>query len=207
MKIYVVGGDLNYANWISDKEFVQTPEEADLVLFTGGEDVHPSLYGSEMSEFCYTNLKRDLEEKKIFDSLKPEQYCLGICRGSQFLCIMNGGKLVKDCTGHGLWGTHGITDGNLLLEITSTHHQMQDPYNLNKDNYNIMFYAAPSRSGRYLGAKEHSHLLHAKEPEIVEYHTPNKPKCLAIQGHPEMMEGTKTANFLDNLLKRFINND
>ena len=42
MKIYVVGGDLNYANWISDKEFVQTPEEADLVLFTGGEDVHPS---------------------------------------------------------------------------------------------------------------------------------------------------------------------
>ena len=70
-----------------------------------------------------------------------------------------------------------------------------------------MFYAAPSRAGRYLGAKEHSHLLHAKEPEIVEYHTPNKPKCLAIQGHPEMMEGTKTANFLDNLLKRFINND
>lgn len=81
MKIYVVGGDLNYANWISDKEFVQTPEEADLVLFTGGEDVHPSLYGSVSSNFCFVNLNRDLEEKKIFDSLKPEQHCLGICRG------------------------------------------------------------------------------------------------------------------------------
>ena len=46
-----------------------------------------------------------------------------------------------------------------------------------------------------------------KEPEIVEYHTPNKPKCLAIQGHPEMMKGTKTAEFLDNLLKKFMNND
>lgn len=81
MKIYVVGGDLNYANWISDKEFVQTPEESDLVLFTGGEDVHPSLYNSKTDDFCYTNLDRDLAEKSIFDNLKPEQYCLGICRG------------------------------------------------------------------------------------------------------------------------------
>lgn len=120
---------------------------------------------------------------------------------------MNGGKLVKDCTGHGIWGTHGITDGELTLEITSTHHQMQDPYNLNKKNYNIIFYASPSRSGRYLGAREHERFLREKEPEIVEYHTPNKPKCLAIQGHPEMMKGTKTAEFLDNLLKKFMNND
>lgn len=120
---------------------------------------------------------------------------------------MNGGRLVQNCTGHGICGTHGITDGEITLQITSTHHQMQDPYNLNKNKYNIMFYATPSRSDSYIGAKEHSNLLHTKEPEIVEYHVPDKPKCLAIQGHPEIMQGTKTTEFLDNLLKKFINND
>lgn len=204
MKIYVVGGNLEYANWISDKEFVNTPEEADLVFFTGGEDVHPSIYGKKDTGNCYTNLKRDMAEKSVFDSLKPEQHVIGVCRGSQFLCAVNGGNLVQDCTNHAIYNTHAITDGDLLLQITSTHHQMQYPFNLQDEYYNILFWAAPSRSSHYYGCDISSRLVNKKEPEIVEYHVPGKPKCLAIQGHPEMMEGTQTAKYLDNLLKEFI---
>lgn len=82
MKIYVVGGNTDYANWISNVELVDSPENADLVFFTGGEDVHPSIYGKkDIGHLCFTSLTRDKYEKKIFDSLRPNQYCLGVCRG------------------------------------------------------------------------------------------------------------------------------
>ena len=55
--------------------------QADIVLFTGGEDVDPSLYGCEKHPTTYSNINRDLEEKAIFEKVKPHQLCLGICRG------------------------------------------------------------------------------------------------------------------------------
>lgn len=82
MKIFVVGGDLVYTNFIKDAEIVSDIKKADVVLFTGGEDVDPSLYGCKKFSNTYSNLDRDLEEKKIFESVDPnKQVCLGICRG------------------------------------------------------------------------------------------------------------------------------
>lgn len=82
MKVFVVGGSVGYANFLEDVSIVKDIKEADLVLFTGGEDVDPSLYGHSKHPKTYSNLKRDLEEKKIFESIDPnKQVCLGICRG------------------------------------------------------------------------------------------------------------------------------
>ena len=80
IKIYVVGSSVNYASWIKDSELVDTQEQADIVLFTGGEDVDPSIYGhSNISS--YTNKTRDIKEKAVFEKMKPTQLALGICRG------------------------------------------------------------------------------------------------------------------------------
>ena len=46
-KIYVVGFGLHYMSWVNNAIHVENIEEADIVLFTGGEDVSPSLYGEE----------------------------------------------------------------------------------------------------------------------------------------------------------------
>ncbi len=82
MKIFVVGGAINYANFIKGANLVDTLQEADLVLFTGGEDVDPSLYGCKKHSTTYSNIKRDLQEKEIFEQIDPnKQICLGICRG------------------------------------------------------------------------------------------------------------------------------
>lgn len=82
MKIFVVGGSVGYANFLEGASLVQDIKEADVVLFTGGEDVDPSLYGCEAHPRTYSNLQRDLEEKKVFESVDPsKQVCLGICRG------------------------------------------------------------------------------------------------------------------------------
>lgn len=82
MNVFVVGGALGYANFLEDVVFVDKVEDAELVIFTGGEDVTPSLYGCRKHPSTYSNAVRDLEEKEIFNMIKPNQIALGICRGS-----------------------------------------------------------------------------------------------------------------------------
>ena len=115
---------------------------------------------------------------------------------------MNGGLLVQNVRGHATFGTHqiGAPYDFQTYEITSTHHQMQYPFNLDSHDYDLLWYANPRRSEYYEGDKI---AAVPYEPEIVLYHLLGKPKCLAIQGHPEMMR--PEAPVLE-MLNRLINN-
>lgn len=81
MKVFVVGEAVNYANFLEDVSLVSNIEDANVILFTGGEDVDPSLYNCKKLPQTYSNINRDLREKQIFELVKPFQVCLGICRG------------------------------------------------------------------------------------------------------------------------------
>lgn len=204
MKYYVVGGNTGYTRFIKDVELVDKIEDAEVVLFTGGEDVTPSFYGEEDLVGLYTNRNRDNREKEIFNKIKNNQLALGICRGSQFLCAMNGGKLVQDCNNHAIGTTHGICDldREVMYEITSTHHQMQYPYNLPSSDYEILYISSKLRSGYYVGGGIDSKLICSTgEPEVVLYKVKGKPTCLAIQGHPEMIPDSPVAKMLDELIR------
>lgn len=93
-KIFVVGNQLGYSKWIKNHKLVDNLEEADIVLFTGGEDVDPSLYGCEKHPTTCSNIQRDLEEKAIFEQVKPHQLCLGICRGLGIMALVKHGELL-----------------------------------------------------------------------------------------------------------------
>lgn len=82
-KIYVVGGDNEYANWIPfEFKITNDLEKADLVLFTGGEDVDPSFYNEPRHYYTYTNINRDKREIEIYNRAQQLGIkCLGICRG------------------------------------------------------------------------------------------------------------------------------
>lgn len=185
-KIYVVGSQLHYANFIIEHDLVDNIEDADIVVFTGGEDVHPSLYKCKPHPTTYANLQRDIAEMTEFNKIKPNQLVIGICRGSQFLCVMNGGKLIQNVTKHTIQHTHRITeiDTDKSYDITSTHHQMQYPFELPKDQYTCLFATVGIRSDRYEGDGIQAPPF---EPEVVLYKKSGKPVCLAIQGHPEYM--------------------
>lgn len=205
MKIFVVGGALGYATFLEGMTLVDKVEDAEVVLFTGGEDVTPSLYDCKKHPTTYCNPNRDLEEKEVFNRIKENQIALGICRGSQFLCVMNGGRLVQNVRGHAIGRTHGITDGNIVYEITSTHHQMQYPYNLNKEDYEVLFKSFQLLSDCYEGDKIDPELiLQNGEPEIVKYHKKGFPVCLAVQGHPEMIPDSPVAKMISNLVKELV---
>lgn len=187
-KVYVVGlTDKEYASWLNDYLLTDNLEEADIVMFTGGEDVDPSLYGCEKHSTTYSNLKRDYAEKAIFEQVKPNQLCVGICRGAQLLTVLNGGLLIQNVSGHAMFGTHTIINlhGSDRYEITSTHHQMQYPFNLESGIDFDLLYVTNKRSLFYEGDGIEKSPTY--EPEIVLYHKEGLPKCLAIQGHPEIM--------------------
>lgn len=104
---------------------------------------------------------------------------------------MNGGKLIQDVQNHALYGTHPIIDAasEEVFEITSTHHQMQFPYRLPNETYRVLMYSH-NQGCQHAGLSLSLHellRLQTCEPEVVLYMCPNKPKCLAIQGHPEIM--------------------
>ena len=71
-KVYVVGGGIGYVNWILPLGFEVTKdfEIADLVCFTGGEDVDPSLYKSEKHYSTYSNIHRDNYELEYLRAKK-----------------------------------------------------------------------------------------------------------------------------------------
>lgn len=208
MKVFVVGGALGYAIFLEGMTLVDKVEDADVVLFTGGEDVTPSLYDCKKHSATYCNPSRDLEEKEVFNRIKPNQIAVGCCRGAQFLCVMNGGLLVQHVSNHAIGRTHGITNGNEVYEITSTHHQMQYPYNLDKEDYDLLFKSEQHMSNCYEGDKiEVGLILAYGEPEIVLYHKKGFPKCLAVQGHPEMIPNSPVAKMISNLVKELVDDN
>ena len=204
IKVYVVGNSKYYASFLTNVELTDDITKAKIVLFTGGEDVDPSLYGKKKHPSTYSNLQRDLYEKEIFSQMRKSQLAVGICRGSQFLCVMNGGILVQNCTNHALFHTHRIfnADRTFFYEITSTHHQMQYPFVLPKTSYDILYHAEQGSCVEGDGIS--SDPIVENEPEVVVYHRKNLPKCIAIQGHPEMIPNSPVAKMLDELIKSYV---
>lgn len=208
MKAYVVGGSNNYVNFIENVELTDKLEDAKLVVFTGGEDVTPSLYGCKKHESTCCNPIRDEYERDIFNKINPNtQVCYGCCRGSQFLTVMNGGKLVQDVINHAIYGTHGIIcEDRKIYEITSTHHQMMYPYNLNDSDYDILFKSFNAISHVYEGDGIDVDKIKYNDPEIILYHKENLPKCLAVQGHPEMIPDSLVSKMINKLIYKLIDN-
>lgn len=107
-------------------QVVDTPEEADLVIFGGGADVDPALYGAtkhRRTHFDSSRDKKDIELYNLCYELGIPMF--GICRGAQFLHVMNGGKLYQDVDGH--VGDHSIWDLRLkqqIARVSSVHHQL-----------------------------------------------------------------------------------
>jgi putative glutamine amidotransferase len=70
----------------------------DGLVLTGGEDIHPALYGAAPSPHAYPpSRERDLFELALFATARQRELpILGICRGIQLVNVGLGGTLVQD---------------------------------------------------------------------------------------------------------------
>ncbi len=194
-RVAIVLGLLHYGYPLRDQSIETSSDEnllytdrdrVSLVLFTGGEDVHPYLYGGVDCGVSISNFERDKYELNIF------RYCVkhnikmaGVCRGFQFLNVMAGGKMWQHLNGHGGFDHFAYFGKDRLhLLVTSTHHQLVD---LDTDSVPIAW-ANPKKSKLYVSydAKVLEGVDGPKwEIESAVFPTINS---VGVQYHPEMME-------------------
>lgn len=213
LKIYIAGERFvkrDYINWLIGSR-VDSIEKADLVMFAGGEDINPKLYGEKKHFSTECNPARDIYEvNKYKEAIKLKKPMLGICRGSQFLCAMAGGILIQDQDNPYFWHWVRTNDGKRIL-TTSTHHQAQYPWKMKKCEYNILGWTEKISSWHSGGDGEelvHGVLNPVKEVEIAHY---PKIKALGIQGHPELMwefyeekDVEESIDYYRNLVKKLV---
>lgn len=198
-KVLIVGRDFLIHKMFQERgwEVVsKTGEDPDLVQFTGGEDVSPSLYGELPHPATYSNPARDMLESVEFlrymDTPKA-----GICRGGQFLNVMSGGSMWQHVDNH--TQTHYAVGSNIpVTEVTSTHHQMMRPSELAK----VLLVSFPALS-TYKQSAESTTLDDGEDVEVVFYeHT----SSLCFQPHPEYVKDDHPCRDLYfNLLEEYLN--
>jgi putative glutamine amidotransferase len=161
----------------------------DGLLFTGGQDVSPALYGEEKENFCgEICAERDIMEAMLFSLFVTEfdKPAFGICRGIQFFNALLGGTLYQDLD------TQYKSDPQLC------HHQ-KPPYDQSSHMVNIIpgspLHALLEadkiavNSCHHQGVKELSKELvcmaDAEDGLVEAVYLPDKKFAWAVQWHPE----------------------
>lgn len=187
------------------------PDDKDIscVVFSGGEDVTPFLYGENPHITTNFNPVRDMHEIRTYRRFSsPEYMKIGICRGAQFLNVMNGGKLWQDVDGH--LGAHPATClvNGVVLTVTSTHHQMMEP----TSDADILLVANRStlKKGYDIKGGVCSYSINTLENADNPYNFEDVEACfyeynnaLCYQPHPEYMSEKDCTDFFKLLVHEY----
>jgi gamma-glutamyl-gamma-aminobutyrate hydrolase PuuD len=128
-KVLIVAENFQYgrmfeaAGW----KLVDDIRSADMIQFTGGEDVTPAIYGEERHPHTGFSFERDVYEAGYFAIAERMGIPMsGICRGGQFLNVMSGGRMYQHVSAHATGRNHDLVDVNTgrAISVSSTHHQM-----------------------------------------------------------------------------------
>ena len=132
--VHIVGDFSSYCLMFAEQGWgiVDCIEDANLVQVCGGEDVWPGFYKETPRKETDFNLQRDRYERAMWELARAAGCKIaGICRGAQFVHVMNGGALYQDVNNHALKQGHlctlieGFSDlSPSPLVCSSTHHQM-----------------------------------------------------------------------------------
>jgi len=147
-KVYIVGPGESEARIFKERGYdvVSKLNKSDIVVFTGGQDISPHIYGQyKLSVTGGVSHKRDEYEIQEHGKI-TNQFRVGICRGGQLLCALNGENLIQHVNNHAgrkHEATFYLKDGPVIVEINSVHHQAFDARNI-ADKVMILGTAAES---------------------------------------------------------------
>ncbi len=200
--VYVVGDNIQVSKMFSEQKFiiVPSPKKADIIVFPGGSDINPGFYGQKPIQGVSAHRFIDERDYAIWNNHKEDsdKFFVGICRGGQFLNVMNGGLLWQHVNNHTLGSkTHDMIDTltDDTIRVTSTHHQMMRPTQVGE----ILGIAYESShwvdekidiqsNGTSKKHRENQPTVPPYDVEIVWY---KNTKCLCYQPHPEYSGPTR----------------
>lgn len=182
MKVYIVNGSREYTEFFQKIGFgiARNIDDSQLVCFTGGEDVTPSLYGDYQHSQTWNSEARDASELHMLHKAQELGIpCVGICRGGQFLNVASGGRMYQHVTGH--TRSHELVDilTGSIIYVSSTHHQMMMP----SDKGTVVAVSKDVDSYReWYDGHIAEHDFNEEGIEVVYYEHTNS---LCFQPHPE----------------------
>ena len=178
-------------------------DSVDGIIFTGGEDISPLLFGEdptkEVDTICYDRDKIELELfKRAYSRGMP---ILGICRGLQLINVALGGTLYQDINSQlpnslGHISTYSIEGGYHSIDIINDT-ILYDILGKEKINVNSQHHQSVKELGKNLRVNALS-----SDGVIEGIETTTGNFVLGVQFHPEaMIEETK--EFI-NIFEYFI---
>jgi gamma-glutamyl-gamma-aminobutyrate hydrolase PuuD len=162
-----------------------SPRKADIIVFSGGVDVCPYMYG-EAGYHPLTqksDLSRDrFEAAAYFTAMAKKKLIVGVCRGAQLVNVLNGGKLWQNADGHRNTA-HMVTyidekGKKSFPAVTSDHHQIMIP----TQQASIWAYAGKSTIKSSFEDDIPMVSNHNDDPEVIFY---PRTRTLCFQPHPE----------------------
>lgn len=186
-RFHVLPGDSDYdvVKMMEEACAIRTNlKQADIIIFTGGTDVNPTLYGEKrISQTQTPDLDRDTFETKIYHAAyAKKKHLIGICRGAQLLNALNGGGMWQHIDGHKNC-VHPMLYVNaksekFIVPVTSDHHQMMVP------TEHAKIWGRSSKTTFVQGPdfRRFRHTKHNDDIEVVFY---PETKSLCFQPHPE----------------------
>lgn len=193
MKVFVEDDDRSVESMFFEAGWgiVSSPNDADLICFTGGADINPKLYDEEPNGARGWDDIRDQKCVLLYETFVGETPMVGICRGGQFLNVMNGGSMIQHIDGHSMGDqlTHMLKNSRVYpkeyIETRGDHHQA----------------IIAHQNGEVIASGcENSRNWDSPTQDVVWY---EGTQCLCFQPHPEWgHEPTRELFF--SLIKEYI---
>jgi putative glutamine amidotransferase len=169
------------------------------VILWGGEDISPSFYGEVCihAEADNKPSSRDIHEWSVcLEAIRLGIPIIGVCRGAQLLCCVDGGSLWQHVGNHN--GNHDLLYEQTTGTTNSFHHQMMRP---GKDAKVLA--TCVQRSPLKYADSASPVRTNSPEPEIVYFKDIN---AIGVQGHPEWLEKSSFLNLVvKDISKKYLN--
>lgn len=188
LEVFVVGDDHEeraFAEMFARSRCrkAESVETADLVVFTGGSDVSPRLYGvSSVHNTTKFNSRRDTQDILVYRTCYEKGIPMfGVCRGAQLGWVLAGGALYQDVDGH--YGDHSIYDlkaNRDISHVSSVHHQLCKPTEMTK-NIEIVAISRGTSGKRWSDAAT----FETEDNDDIEAFFDRDSMFFGVQGHPE----------------------
>jgi len=156
-------------------------EEFNLVIFSGGEDINPEIYGEKNRYSTYNSLRDKIELYWLEKCIQSSRKILGVCRGHQLINAYLGGKLVQDLS-KDLKQDHSYYH-ELIFTI-----QQSIVGNFFYDGVNSMHHQGVIKEGKGLiTTSYHNGVIESCESNNI----------ITVQFHPEFMYSTDFFKYLE----------